>query len=82
MVSSSIPKYIMKAIERSKLAEPYPDGFLEKYPDDIFPVGENIEPLDQKRVTATMAKITLDKYFKAHPEDSIDNYTSETGVYL
>ena len=74
MASDSTRAFIMKAIERSKIAEPYPDGFLDSQPDDIFPASDQVEQLDQRRVTATMAKISLDKYFSAHPDDSIENY--------
>lgn len=72
MESSSTQKYILKAIERSKIAEPYPLEIWNNRSSDIFDNHSN--QLDQKRVTATMAKITLDKYFKSHPEDSIENY--------
>ena len=77
MASDSIRTFILKAIERSKIAEPYPDGFLEKQPDDMFPVAGDSGPLDQRRVTATMAKKVLDKYFAEHPDDSIENYINE-----
>ena len=36
MVSESTRAFILKVIERSKMAEPYPDDILENYPDDIF----------------------------------------------
>lgn len=71
MVSDSIRKYIKKAIERASVAEPYPPEIWENRYSDIF---NNGEIYDQKRVTATMAKITLDKYFMNHPDDSIENY--------
>lgn len=71
MESNSTRKFILKTIERANSAEPYPPEILDNRPSDIF---NNNESLDQKRVTATMAKITLEKYFKSHPEDSIENY--------
>ena len=74
MVSDSTQKLIRKVIERSKIAEPYPKDIWDNLPDEIFTISGNENPLDQRRVTATLAKITLDKYFKQHPEDSIDNY--------
>ncbi|MDE6088581.1 MAG: hypothetical protein K2G25_09370 [Oscillospiraceae bacterium] len=73
-MSDSTQKIIRKAIERSKIAEPYSKDVWDNLPDEIFTISGNYEPLDQRRVTATLAKITLDKYFKQHPEDSIDNY--------
>lgn len=72
MESSSTRAFIKRAIERSKIAEPYPIEVIENRHSDIF---SNDEPLDERRVTATMALITLDKYFSQHPEDSIENYT-------
>lgn len=74
MESSSIRKYIIKAIERSKIAEPYSMDFFNSLPDDIFSVSDDNIQLDQHRVVATLAKIALDKYFKEHPEDTIENY--------
>ena len=74
MASDSTQKIIRKAIERSKIAEPYSKDVWDNLPDETFTISGNYEPLDQRRVTATLAKITLDKYFKQHPEDSIDNY--------
>ncbi|MDE6730273.1 MAG: hypothetical protein K2J71_05810 [Oscillospiraceae bacterium] len=74
MVSDSTQKFIRKVIERSKIAEPYPKEILDNAPDEIFTISSNENPLDQRRVTATLAKITLDKYFKQYPEESIDNY--------
>lgn len=71
MESNSTRKFILKAIERAKSAEPYPPEIWNNRSSDIF---DDKNKLDQKRVTATMAKITLDKYFKSHPEDSIENY--------
>lgn len=78
MVSDSTRKFIRKAIERAKSAEPYPIEFLNSLPDDISLVDGDEAQVDQRRVTATMAKITLDKYFAQHPEDSIENYIAET----
>ena len=74
MASDSTQKIIRKAIERSKITEPYSKDVWDNLPDETFTISGNYEPLDQRRVTATLAKITLDKYFKQHPEDSIDNY--------
>ena len=74
MVSDSTSKIIRKAMERSKIAEPYPKEIWDNLPDEIFTISGNDEPLDQRRVTATLAQITLDQYFKQHPEDSIDHY--------
>ncbi len=67
-------KQILKAIERAQSAEPYSPEIWNNLTSDIF---DSKNQLDQKRVTATMAKITLDKYFKSHPEDSIENYIED-----
>lgn len=75
MASDSTRKYIMKAIERARAAEPYPREVLQSRHDDIF--CRTGEPLDERRVTATWARIALEKYFREHPEDSIENYTDE-----
>ncbi len=75
MESNSTRKYIKKVIERAKSAEPYPLEVLHNRHSDIF---AEEEALDQKRLTATIAQITLNKYFSQHPEDSIENYIDET----
>lgn len=57
---------IKSLIKTSKLAEPYTEN------DEQYDcLDGNIEGL---RGIATTAKKMLDRYFKNHPEDSIENY--------
>ncbi len=57
---------IKKLIKDTKLAEPYTEDDEEYNSLDV-----NIDCL---RGFATSAKKLLDRYFKQHPEDSIENY--------
>ena len=57
---------IKSLIDDTKLAEPYTENDEEYNGLDV-----NIDCL---RGFATSAKILLDRYFKQHPEDSIENY--------
>ncbi len=69
MASTFTPEKIKNLINQSRSAEPYSD-------DEILTLDGT--PRDGDRQLATLAKITLEKYFALHPEDSIENYIKET----
>lgn len=79
MESSFISQKIKKMIKRSKSAKHYTKDEMEvlnyhsDIADNLLKKEKTIER-DEQRINATLAQIALDRYFKQHPEDSIENY--------
>lgn len=65
MASNFTPQQIKELIEESKSAEHYPKSVFHELDGEM---------LDERRLLATKAQRILDRYFKKHPEDSIENY--------
>lgn len=79
MESNSISQKIKRMIKRSQSAEHYTKDELRvlnyhsDIADNLLKESKAIEK-DEQRINATLAQIALDRYFKQHPEDSIENY--------
>ena len=74
MDSNSTRKYILKALANIQKAKPYSEIERSQMGDDLFNSNKKV---NRDRLIATLSQIALDKYFKEHPDDSIENYINE-----
>ena len=75
--SNSTRKYILKALANIQKAKPYSEIERSQMGDDLFKSNTSSEKVNRDRLIATLSQIALDKYFKEHPDDSIENYINE-----
>lgn len=63
----------LETISKSLLLSNHCDIVYETFKDKLSFEPEVVE-IDNNRMCATKAQELLDRYFKQHPEDSIENY--------